>query len=89
MKSSFLRLNWFDLAKGLVVAIVAPALVVIQSVWSSGVLNLDWKQLLSVGLAGGLAYLIKNLFTDNKPSEGVVKEVSAVVGGRPNERGRQ
>ena len=69
MKSSFLRLNWFDLAKGLVVAIVAPALVVIQSVWSSGVLNLDLKQLLSVGLAGGLAYLIENLFTDNKPKE--------------------
>jgi len=86
MKSSFLRLNWFDLGKGLVVAIVAPALVVIQSVWSTGVFTLDWKQLLSVGLAGGLAYLIKNLFTDNKPSEGVVKEVSAFVGNRPNDR---
>jgi hypothetical protein len=88
MKSSFLRLNWFDLGKGLVVAIVAPALVVIQSVWSTGVLDLDWKQLLSVGLAGGLAYLIKNLFTDNKPSDGVVKEVSAYVGSRPQDVGR-
>lgn len=87
MKSSFLKLNWLDLAKGLVVAIIAPALVVIQSVWSTGVLTLDYKQLLSVGLAGGLAYLIKNFFTDNKPSESVLKEVSAdYVGSRPNDR---
>jgi len=59
----FLRLDYKDLAKGLLIAILTPALLVIQQSLSDGHLVFNWNNILAVALAGGLSYLIKNFFS--------------------------
>ena len=65
--SDFLSLNWLDIAKGLLMAILTPVVVVIQQSLESGIFVFDWKSIGIASLAGGVAYLVKNFFT--KPSE--------------------
>lgn len=65
--SNFLSLNFRDLAKGLLMAVLTPAVVIVQQSLESGVFTTDWKSLGLASLAGGVAYLVKNFFT--KPSE--------------------
>jgi hypothetical protein len=88
MKSSLFRLNWHDLLKGLVIAILTPVLVLIQAYFATGKLDIELKSVLAVGLSGLIAYLIKNFFTDES-KEIINNDVKSYVGGRPNERGRQ
>ena len=64
--SKFLRLDYKDLAKGLLIAILTPALLVIQQSLSEGHLVFNWSNILAVALAGGLSYLIKNFFSGEK-----------------------
>lgn len=61
--SNFLSLNWRDIAKGLLMAILTPAVVIVQQSLESGVFTFDWKSLGLASLAGGVAYLVKNFFT--------------------------
>lgn len=56
-------LNLQDLGKGLIVAIVTPALVILQSSIAAGSLVLDWKSIAMASIGGGVAYLLKNFFT--------------------------
>lgn len=70
--SRFLNLNWGDLLRALVVAILAGfALPVLAALQSPGfdLATANWSLIISLGLNGGLAagagYLTKNLFTDN------------------------
>ena len=65
--SNFLSLNWRDIAKGLLMAILTPVVVVIQQSLESGIFVFDWKSIGLASLSGGVAYLVKNFFT--KPSE--------------------
>jgi hypothetical protein len=64
--SKFLRLDYKDLAKGLLIAALTPALLVIQQSLSEGSLVLNWDNILAVASAGGLSYLIKNFFSGPK-----------------------
>lgn len=64
--SKFLRLDYKDLAKGLLIAVLTPALLVIQQSLSEGHLVFNWSNILAVALAGGLSYLIKNFFSGAK-----------------------
>ena len=65
MKSTFLKLNWQDFLKGLVVAVLTPIFPIVQQSISNGVLTFDWH-LIEVAAAGGfIAYLSKNFFTDS------------------------
>jgi hypothetical protein len=64
--SKFLRLDYKDLAKGLLIAVLTPALLVIQQSLSAGSLVLNWDNILAVASAGGLSYLIKNFFSGAK-----------------------
>ena len=60
------KLNLNDFTKGLLMAILAGCLVVVtQAVQTCGINCVDWMIALNAGIAGGLAYLIKNLFTDD------------------------
>jgi len=61
--SEFMTLNWQDLAKGLVIAALTPVLVIIQQSVDAGSLTLNWKSIAMAAIAGGCAYLLKNLFT--------------------------
>lgn len=61
--SNFLSLNWKDILKGLIMAILTPAAWVIQQSLDAGTLVLNWKQIAMAAVAGGLSYLVKNFFT--------------------------
>jgi hypothetical protein len=63
------KLNWLDVGKGIIMAVLVPALVVVQQSLDKGELVFNWKAIAMAAVAGGVAYLLKNLAT---PS---VKEV--------------
>ena len=60
------RIDWRDVAQGLLIAILTPVLVIIQSSLDAGVLRIDWKDCAIAAVAGGVSYLIKNLLSDQK-----------------------
>ena len=67
MKSDFLSINWRDLGKGAVVALITAALASISLAIEAGQLP-TVAQLKTAGLAGivaAIAYIIKNFFTDS------------------------
>jgi hypothetical protein len=66
-KSNFLSLNWLDIAKGLVMAVLTPIVTVIGQSIEAGNFTYDWKTIGLSAAAGGFAYLVKNFFT--KPTE--------------------
>ena len=66
MSSKFLKLNVLDFLKGLLMAVLVPALIVIQTSFESGQLVLDWKVIVTTSLAGGIGYLLKNLLSGYK-----------------------
>jgi hypothetical protein len=70
MKSKFLSLNWHDLKKGLLIAVLTPVLVELQSVFATGSFGVDPVQLGAIAASGLVAYLLKNLFEgdDNVPT---------------------
>lgn len=59
-----LKLN--DWWKGLILAILAPALKVIIDSINEGSLAFNWGSLWKVSVAAGAAYLLKNLFDSPK-----------------------
>jgi hypothetical protein len=61
--SNLFSLNWADFGKGLLMAILTPAMVVIQQSLDAGVFVFDWKSIGLGAFAGGFAYLVKNFFT--------------------------
>ena len=71
--SNFLSLNWLDLSKGLLMAILTPAVVIIQQSIETGILTFNWKSIAMASIAGGFAYLVKNFFTQSP--------VSGIIGG--------
>jgi VIT1/CCC1 family predicted Fe2+/Mn2+ transporter len=63
--SNFLRLNFWDVVKSLVVAFLTAFITAIYAVIQTGEFP-TWEQIqsaLMVGLAALLGYLVKNLFT--------------------------
>ena len=64
--SKFLSLNWADIFKGLLMAILTPAVVIIQQSLESGILIFDWKSIVTASIGGGVAYLLKNFLTPQK-----------------------
>lgn len=61
--SNFLSLNWQDFGKGLIMAILTPAVLIVQQSLEAGVFVFDWKSIGLASVAGGVAYLVKNFFT--------------------------
>lgn len=60
--SGLFAINWKDALRGLVVASVTAALILIQNQLSTGVV-LDWKEVGTTAFLAGVGYLIKNFFT--------------------------
>jgi len=61
--SKLFSLNNKDFLKGLVLAVLVPAVTIIQQSLDSGTLVLNWKAILIASISGFLAYLIKNFLT--------------------------
>lgn len=75
MNSPFLKLNFNDLIKGVIVAILSAFLTAILQILESNSLP-TWEQLKSIGmvsLIAGASYLIKNLLS-NTNDEVFVKD---------------
>lgn len=68
-KSGFLKLNLLDFFKGLIMAVLASVIGVIQSSLDAGVLTFDWQHIGKLAIAGGFAYIVKNLFEGEKVNE--------------------
>ena len=61
--SSLFSLNWADVAKGLLMAVLVPVFAIITQSLQAGNLTFDWKVIGGAALAGFLGYLTKNFFT--------------------------
>jgi len=65
--SNFLSLNWHDLGKGLLMAILTPVFTTIYTSFEAGVFTFNWHLIGVSAIGGALAYLGKNFFTPNTP----------------------
>lgn len=91
-QSKFLSLGARDFLRGLAIAILTPIIVIIQQSLDAGILVFNWKTLLVSGIAGGLAYLLKNVFTKpdvmnfSSTGEDDAPPEPPIVGDRPKDR---
>lgn len=60
--SKFLSLQWRDILKGLLIAVLSPVFTVITQSISQGVLTFDWRAIGLTALSAGMAYIAKNFF---------------------------
>jgi len=68
MNSNFFSLNWLDLGKGLLVAVIGAILTAVYQAIQAGQLTWTWaffQPIVLTGLGAGLAYLIKNFFSNS------------------------
>jgi len=68
MNSNFFSLNWLDLGKGLLVAVIGAILTAVYQAIQSGQLTWTWaffQPIVLTGVAAGIAYLIKNFFSNS------------------------
>ena len=64
MKSSKLfSINISDILKGLLMAVLTPAVYIIQSSLEAGEWSFNWHNIAMAAVAGGVGYLVKNFFT--------------------------
>ncbi len=61
--SNLYAINWQDVAKGLLMAVLTPVFAIITQSVQAGNLTFDWKVIGGAALAGFLAYLTKNFFS--------------------------
>ncbi|MCY7291353.1 MAG: hypothetical protein LH615_04140 [Ferruginibacter sp.] len=81
--SKLFTLNVQDLSKGLIIAVLTSVLTVIFQSLQLGELNFNWKLILLTALTSSVAYLLKNLATNN---EGEILSKDSLIGGRINDR---
>ena len=68
-KSNILKLNWKDILKGFILAVILAVVTGVYQAIEAGNFELTWlffKPILLTGLGGGLAYLIKNWLTNSE-----------------------
>lgn len=66
MQSGFFKLNFKDVSKGLVVAVLAVVLGALQQMMTAHGLDFgayDWNSIINLAITAGGAYLVKNLFS--------------------------
>lgn len=79
--SNVFKLNSYDFLKGLIVSVLTAILTAIMQMLSLVPPHIDYKQLGIISLTSGIAYLIKQLGTDNNGSIPILK-----IGGRPTRK---
>ena len=65
MGSTFLNLNTTDFLKGLLMAVLSSVITVVYQTVQTGSLVFDWKTIATMAITSGLAYIMKNLFTNS------------------------
>lgn len=66
MRSDFFKLNWRDLGKGLVVAVITAVLTYVYTALEAGDLTaIDWKVVGTTAIISAVGYLFKNLVTNS------------------------
>ena len=58
-----------DIVRGLIMAVLTPAILIIQQSLEAGTLTFNWKHIAMASVAGGVAYLVKNFFEPSKAIE--------------------
>jgi hypothetical protein len=58
--------QWRDIFRGLIMAILTPVFVLLQQSFENGELTVNWKALAVAALAGGAAYILKSVFEPAK-----------------------
>lgn len=58
--------NWMDAGKALVVAALSPIVPIVQASLAAGNFQLPWKTMGLTALSAGVAYLVKNFFTQSQ-----------------------
>lgn len=66
MLSQFLKINVFDLVKGLIVASFTAIIVLISDTIAAGTWTFNWTHVWQTGVASAVAYLMKQLVTNNQ-----------------------
>jgi hypothetical protein len=62
-------LKWRDATRGLVMAVLTPAIVIIQQSLEANVWVFNWKTIGMAAIGGGFAYLVKNFLEPTKTIE--------------------
>jgi hypothetical protein len=62
-QSPLFTINWHDVLKGLIMAVLTPAVFIIQQTLQNGTLTFNWKSIGMAAVAGGVGYIIKNFLT--------------------------
>lgn len=73
-------LNWKDVARGLLMAVIGAVLTFLQTSFASGEVVFEWNKIFNVAIIAGVGYLLKNFFTPSEivivdPPKAVIKEV--------------
>lgn len=66
MNSPFLNIDFNDLGKGLILAVLTSVMTVIYTTVQTGSLSFDWKLIATTAITAALGYLMKNLLTNSK-----------------------
>lgn len=65
-KAVLFSLELKDLLKGFIMAVLTPALLIVQQSLDSGSLTFNCEQIAMASIAGAFAYLVKNFLTNSK-----------------------
>ena len=65
MNSTIFTLNTSDFLKGLIMSVLSSVITIIYQTIEMGSLVFDWKAIGTMALTTGLAYIVKNLFTNS------------------------
>ncbi len=63
--STLFQLDWKDAVKGLVMAVLTAVLASVYGAVTNH-MAIDWAKVLDIALSSGLAYVVKNYFTDGE-----------------------
>lgn len=68
MNANFLKLNWMDALKGFIVAVIGAILTAVYQALQAGMIQFTWvfwQPIVLTGVGAGIAYLIKNIFSNS------------------------
>jgi hypothetical protein len=83
--SAFFNLNSQDFFKGLIVAVLGAMVAIIAPSIQNGSLTFDWTAIWHTGVAAGVAYLGKNLFSATPKTVQIDPSKTSEVDSKTNE----